>query len=71
MYKKEGGNKMKYVDISIAFVFVLALVVISFFWGCAIDPIVTAVGGVIVAASALTMYLQYKKLKDLEKADSV
>lgn len=58
---------MKKVDIGVMVAFVLSLVVIFFFWGCEYDPIVTALGGVIVLVSAVTTYLQYKKIDELEE----
>jgi len=58
---------MKKVDIGVMVAFVLSLVVIFFFWKCEYDPIVTALGGVIVLASAVTTYLKYKKIDELEE----
>lgn len=60
------NNKMKYVDIAVSVVFVLALVVIYFFWGCKLDLYVTVLAGIIVAVSGLASYVQYRKMKELD-----
>ena len=59
------NNKMKYVDIAVSVVFVLALVVIYFFWGCKLDLYVTVLAGIIIAASVAAAYVQNKKIKEL------
>lgn len=59
------NNKMKYVDIAVSVVFVLALVVIYFFWGCKLDLYVTVLAGIIIAASVAATYFQNKKIKEL------
>ena len=58
--------KMKYVDIGVSVLFIAALVVIYFFWGCHLDLYVTVLAAVIIAVTGLTTYMQYKKLKELE-----
>lgn len=60
------NNKMKYVDIAVSVVFVLALVVIYFFWGCKLDMYLTVLAGIIIAVSGITTYVQYKKLKEMD-----
>lgn len=57
---------MKVLDYSVLTIFVIALVVIFFFWGCHLDPIVTAIAGVVAIASGIVTFIQYKKLKDLQ-----
>lgn len=59
--------KMKFVDIAIPVVFVLALIVIYFFWGCKLDLYITVLAGVVVLVTVMTTYVQYKKLKELEE----
>ena len=59
------NNKMKYVDIAVSAVFVIALVVIYFFWGCKLDMYVTVLAGIIVVASVSATYFQNKKIKEL------
>jgi len=61
---------MKKVDISVMVLYIVALIVLSFFWGCHYDPIVTAFGGIIVVVSALATYIQYKKIKELSGAET-
>lgn len=61
------NNKMKYVDIVVSVVFVLALVVIYFFWGCKLDLYVTVLAGIIIAASVAATYVQNKKIKELSQ----
>ena len=62
--------KMKYVDIGVSVLFIAALVVIYFFWGCHLDLYVTILAAVIIAVTGLTTYMQYKKLKELESDDN-
>lgn len=62
--------KMKYVDIGVSVLFIVALVVIYFFWGCHLDLYVTILAGVVIVATGLTTYVQYKKMKDLEPKES-
>lgn len=59
--------KMKYLDMVVVAVFIVALVVLYFFWGCQLDPIVTAIAAVIAGISILTMHMQNKRLKELEE----
>ena len=66
---KEGKNKkmkMKFVDVGVSVLFVVALAVIYFFWGCHLDLYVTILALLILSVTGLTTYVQYKKLKDLE-----
>jgi multisubunit Na+/H+ antiporter MnhB subunit len=60
---------MKKLDISILIIYIAALVVLSFFWGCHYDPIVTVFGAIIAAVSALATYVQYKKMKELSNEE--
>lgn len=62
---------MKKIDITALAAFVLALVILSFFWGCEYDPVVTALGGIIILVSAITAYLQNKKIKELENTKDI
>lgn len=57
--------KMKYVDTTVTVVFILAMVVIYFFWGCHLDLYVTALAGLIVLVTAMVRFAQNKKLKEL------
>ena len=61
--------KMKYVDIGVSVLFIAALVVIYFFWGCHLDLYVTVLAALIIAVTGLTAYLQYKKMKELGADD--
>ena len=58
--------KMKFVDVGISVLFVVALAVIYFFWGCHLDLYVTILALLILAVTGLTTYVQYRKLKELE-----
>ena len=58
---------MKYVDIAVTVIFVLALVVIYFFWGCTWDLYATILAGLVVIVSVLIGHSQNKKLKELEE----
>ena len=60
------SNKMKYVDIAVSVVFIIALVVIYFFWGCKLDMYLTVLAVIIIAVSGITTYVQYKKLSELD-----
>lgn len=62
--------KMKNVDRVITLVFIAALVIIYFFWGCRLDLYVTIVAGIILALAGMTTYLQNKKIKELEPEET-
>ena len=57
--------KMKYVDVAVSIIFVLALLVIYFFWGCKWDLYITILVGVIIVITGISKYVQYKKIKEL------
>lgn len=60
--------KMKFMDIAVPAIFVLALIVIYFFWGCKLDLYITILAGLIVLVTVLTTYVQCKKIQELEEA---
>ena len=60
-------KKMKCIDIAIPVLFVLALVVLYFFWGCHLDLYVTILAAVILGVTVLTTYIQYKKMREVSK----
>lgn len=62
--------KMKNVDRVITLVFIAALVIIYFFWGCRLDLYVTIAAGIILALAGMTTYLQNKKIKELEPEET-
>ena len=57
--------KMKYVDVAVSIIFVLALIVIYFFWGCKLDLYITLLAGVVIVITGISKYVQYKKIKEL------
>lgn len=57
--------KMKYIDILVTVLFVVALAVIAFFWKCGLDVWIVILAVAIVVGAALVKYFQYKKLKEL------
>ncbi len=61
--KKRTG--MRKWDNAVTIIFVLALIVISFFWKCHYDPIVTIIAAVITASATLIGHSQYKKIRKL------
>lgn len=60
-------KKMKCIDITVPVLFVLALVVLYFFWGCHLDLYVTILAAIILGVTVLTTYIQYKKIDKLQK----
>lgn len=58
--------KMKYVDIGVSVAFIVALLVIYFFWGCHLDLYVTILAAVVILVNALTGIVQYRKMKELK-----
>lgn len=58
--------KMKFLDIAVPTIFILALIVIYFFWGCKLDLYMTVLAGLVIIVTVLTTYLQHKKIKELE-----
>ncbi|MBE5873486.1 MAG: hypothetical protein E7287_03660 [Lachnospiraceae bacterium] len=57
--------KMKFVDVAVSIIFVLALIVIYFFWGCKLDLYITLLAGVVIVITGISKYVQYKKIKKL------
>ena len=58
--------KMKYVDVAVSIIFVLALIVIYFFWGCKLDLYITILAGIIVIITTISKCLQFKQLKKMD-----
>ncbi len=58
--------KMKYVDIAVSVIFILALIVIYFFWGCKWDIYATILALIILLVTSIITYKQYKEIKKLE-----
>ncbi len=61
---------MKKLDIAIKPLFVIALLVIYFFWKCEYDLIVTIIAGIVIAGASVLTYFQYKKLNELEEIEA-
>lgn len=59
-------KRMKMIDFAVTVVFVVALVVIYFFWKCELDLFVTILAGLIIAIAGVITYNQYKKIEKLE-----
>ena len=60
---------MKFLDYAILAVFVIALVVCAFFWGCKLDPVITVVAALIALVSFVVTFIQFRKTKDLEEKE--
>ena len=58
---------MKYVDIAVTIIFILALVVIYFFWGCKWDLYATILAVLVIIVSLLIGHSQNKKIKEFEE----
>lgn len=59
--------KMKKADYAVHILFIVMLIVLSIFWGCKYDILITVLGLVIATVSALTTFYQYKKMRELEE----
>ncbi len=57
---------MKYIDIAVSVIFILALIVIYFFWGCKWDIYATILALIILLVTSIITYKQYKEIKKLE-----
>ena len=57
---------MKYVDIAVTVIFIIALVGIYFFWGCTWDLYATVLPVLIILVSVIIGFVQNKKMKELE-----
>ena len=57
--------KEKYLDLTVAVLYVVALVVIYFFWGCKWDWIVTIIAVLVAAISITLLSYQNKMIKEL------
>ena len=64
-HKKEDED-MKKLDIAIKPVFIIALLIIYFFWKCEYDLMVTVIAGIVMIGASVLTYFQYKKLGELE-----
>ncbi len=60
---------MKKLDFIMLLLFLVLLLVLSFFWKCHYDPIVTVFGILIAIVSAITAYMQYKKINELSEEE--
>ena len=58
--------KMKYIDIAVTVIFIVAMIVIYFFWKCKWDLVVAVVAGIVVIIAGIVGYRQHKKIKELE-----
>ena len=59
--------KMKKADYAVHIFFIILLIVLSIFWGCKYDILITVLGLVIAGVSILTTFYQYKKMSELEE----
>ena len=60
---------MKKLDIAIKPVFIIALLIIYFFWKCEYDLMVTVIAGIVIIGASVLTYFQYKKLGELEETE--
>ena len=67
MHKKEDED-MKKLDIAIKPVFIIALLIIYFFWKCEYDPLVTVLGLIILAGASVLTYMQFHKIDELAQS---
>ncbi len=67
-HKKEDED-MKKLDIAIKPVFIIALLIIYFFWKCEYDLMVTVIAGIVMIGASVLTYFQYKKLGELEETE--
>lgn len=61
---------MKKLDYLMHIVFIVILLVLSIFWGCRYDLLITVLGVVIAIASGIATFYQYKKIKELTEEGS-
>ena len=57
--------KEKYLDLAVAVLYVVALIVIYFFWGCKLDLYVTILGALVLGITGTVRVVQNKKIKEL------
>ena len=69
-HKKEDED-MKKLDIAIKPVFIIALLIIYFFWKCEYDLMVTVIAGIVMIGASVLTYFQYKKLGELEDRETL
>ena len=56
---------MKKFDYAMHILFIVVLLVLSIFWGCRYDLLITILGLIIALASGIATFYQYKKIKEL------
>lgn len=59
-------KKMRMIDIAVTLIFIAALVVIYFFWGCEWDLVVTLIAAAIVVVAGFIAHSQHKKISELD-----
>jgi len=60
---------MKKLDYGTLIVFLVALIVISFFWKCEFDSVVTIIAIIIAGITGFATHTQYKKIQELSDAE--
>ena len=58
--------KGKYVDLFITVLYIAALVIIYFFWGCKFDIYITILAAVVVVTNGVVCWTQSKKIKNFQ-----
>ncbi|MDD3139164.1 MAG: hypothetical protein PHX08_09360 [Lachnospiraceae bacterium] len=57
--------KSKHLDSAVAIIFIAALVIIYFFWGCRLDLYVTILAALIIVLTGALRWKQNKKIDEL------
>lgn len=57
---------MKKLDAIVLGIYLLAMIVIYFFWKCKLDPWFTVIALAVVAITTVWMVIQHRKLKEFE-----
>lgn len=60
---------MKKLDIAVLVLYIVAMVVIYFFWKCSFDLWFTVIALVVVAIATVWMIVQHNKLKKLQEKE--
>lgn len=58
---------MKKLDIAVLVIYLIAMIVIYFFWKCKLDLWFTVVALIVVALATVWMFVQHRKLKKLQE----
>lgn len=62
---KKTTDKKYILDLAVGGIVLISMIVIYFFWGCAIDLWATLLCVVLVATGTILLHMQHRRLKEI------